>query len=257
MPTGVRERVPFALGPRDDTGQLAARFAAEGFVSIPQILEPECALWLHTLLRERGDWMQAINSGEKLVELDRPTRAAMPADRASQLDQAVYAGARHGFQFRYETIRVPDAASERMASADPLAAFAAWWSQGEPRNLLRRITGCPEFSFADAQATAYSPGDFLTEHTDDVDGKGRVAAYVIGLTPQWRLEWGGLLVLHPQAGEAARAMVPEFNRLNIMRVPQSHSVSEVTRAAAYRRYSITGWLRHQFPEPGSERPEQQ
>ena len=247
----------FALAPRNDIDQLRHTFATHGVVSVPDVLAEHSAMELYQHLRERQDWKQSIASGNSLVELDRPTRASLSPEQARQLDDAVYAGARQHFQFRYETIRVPDAASERMASADPLAAFAAWWSQGEPRNLLRRITGCPEFSFADAQATAYSPGDFLTEHTDDVDGKGRVAAYVIGLTPQWRLEWGGLLVLHPQAGEAARAMVPEFNRLNIMRVPQSHSVSEVTRAAAYRRYSITGWLRRQCPEPGLERSEQQ
>ncbi len=210
---------------------------------MPDILATDCAERLHLLLRGRDDWRQAINSGEKLVELDRPARASMSAEQCEQLDQAVYAGARHGFQFRYETIRVPDAPEERRASGDPLATFADWWSQGEPRALLRRITGMREIDFADAQATAYSPGDFLTEHSDDVDGKGRLAAYVLGLTPRWRLEWGGMLVFHPQADEAARALVPGFNRLNLMRVPRPHSVTEVTRAAAYRRYSITGWLR--------------
>ncbi len=213
-------------------------------MSVPDILEEECAIRLHNVLRERSDWVQAINSKDRLVELDRATRAGMGEEKSGQLDQAVYAGAQYDFQFRYETIRVPDSPTERRKSSDPLAKFAHWWSRGEPRALLRKITGLEEISFADAQATAYSPGDFLTGHSDDVDGKGRLAAYVLGLTPKWRLEWGGLLVFHPKGAESARALVPGFNRVNLFRVPRLHSVSEVSRATAFRRYSITGWLRH-------------
>lgn len=178
-----------------------------------------------------------------MFELDRAARAALSARQRSELDEAVFSGARGGFQFRYETIRVPDDHRARSASRDPLAAFARWWSGGAARRLLRDITGLADIEFADAQATAYSPGDFLTEHDDAVHGKRRLAAYVLNLTPQWRLEWGGLLMFHPSGQQPARALVPGFNRLNLFRVPQAHSVSEVTRAAAYRRYAITGWLR--------------
>lgn len=233
----------FALHPRRDAEALADEFARTGVLSISPILDDPSARRLHELLRAREDWLQVINSGEKLVELDRPTRANLSEEQRDQLDQAVYAGARYAFQFRYETIRVPDTAAERMASTDPLAAFALWWSQGEPREFLRTVTRQPKISFADAQATAYSPGDFLTGHDDNVAGKGRVAAYVLGLTPKWQLEWGGLLAFHLANESAVRALVPGFNRLNIFRVPQRHSVTEVTRAAAFRRYSITGWLR--------------
>jgi Rps23 Pro-64 3,4-dihydroxylase Tpa1-like proline 4-hydroxylase len=59
----------------------------------------------------------------------------------------------------------------------------------------------------------------------------------------WRLEWGGLLLFHGSDGNVERGLVPAFNSLNLFAVPRMHSVSEVTRAAAYRRYSITGWLR--------------
>lgn len=245
--TDKASEIAFALAPRPDIAQLADTFARDGVVSVPDVLTLECATALHALLRARGDWRQAINSGDKLVELDRPTRAGMAAEQVAQLDTAVYAGARQGFQFRYETLRVPDDAAARRASDDPLAAFALWWSSGEPRDLLRRITGMPAIAFADAQATAYAPGDFLTEHTDDVDGKGRLAAYVLNLTPRWRIEWGGLLLFHGDDGTAARALVPAFNRLNLFAVPRPHSVSEVSRASPYRRYAITGWLRKRAP----------
>ena len=233
----------FALAPRNDIDQLRHTFATHGVVSVPDVLAEHSAMELYQHLRERQDWKQSIASGNSLVELDRPTRASLSPEQARQLDDAVYAGARQHFQFRYETLRVPDAEAERRQSDDPLAAFALWWSSGEAREFLRQVTGEPAMAFADAQATAYAPGDFLTEHTDDVDGKQRLAAYVLGLTPKWQVEWGGLLLIHGEGNREARALVPGFNRLNLFRVPRSHSVSEVTRVAPYRRYSITGWLR--------------
>ncbi len=233
----------FALNLRHDPDELAEEFARTGVLSIAPILDEASAAELHNLLRARDDWVQVINSGEKLVELDRATRSNLTERQREELDKAVYAGARYDFQYRYETIRVPDNDDERRKSSDMLAKFARWWSSGEPREFLRTVTRCPHIQFADAQATAYSPGDFLTGHDDDVAGKGREAAYVLGLTPKWRLEWGGLLAFHLGNEDASRALVPGFNRLNIFRVPQRHSVTEVTRSAANRRYSITGWLR--------------
>lgn len=237
-------RQSYALGPRGDEAELAARFAQRGIVSIPGILDEESATALHALLRGREDWRQVIGGAHRLVELDRPTRAELSEEQRSQLDQAVYAGAREGFQFRYETLRVPDSAAERAASADPLAAFASWWSSEPVLSMLRRVTGAPHIAFADMQATAYSPGDFLTAHDDDVAGKNRIAAYVLNLTPTWRVEWGGLLAFHDEADPEVAALAPAFNRLNLLRVPRRHSVTEVTRAAAYRRYALTGWLRY-------------
>ena len=222
---------------------LTAEYKARGIVRIASFLADERATQLHQELRDRGDWMQVFNSGDKLFELDRETRAALDPDRKIALDEAIYAGARDGFQYRYETIRVPDEEEARKASGDPLAGLALDLSGGDTRELLRLITGADDIRFADAQATAYSPGDFLTGHDDGFPGKNRRAAYVLSLTPMWRIEWGGLLVMHGDEKTGARAYAPMMNVLTLLRVPQMHSVSEVSRAAPYRRYSITGWLR--------------
>lgn len=233
----------FATVAREDEQAMRDAFARDGLVRIPAFLPDPEAASLYADLRSREDWRQIFNSGDKLFELDRSTRAGMPAAEKSQLDELIYARARAGFQYRYETIRVPDSRSERSASDDPLAALALWLSSGSTRQFLRRIADAPDIAFADAQATAFSPGDFLTGHDDAFEGKNRRAAYVLSLTPVWRVEWGGLLVMHGQGDAPARAFVPGMNVLTLFRVPQMHSVSEVTRAAPYRRYSVTGWLR--------------
>jgi Rps23 Pro-64 3,4-dihydroxylase Tpa1-like proline 4-hydroxylase len=233
-----------------DTEQaaLAQAYARDGIVRIPGALADEFAVGLYNQLRERGDWLQVFNSGEKLFELTRDMRRELPAEKQAELDQAIYASARNGFQYRYETIRVPDSRAERDASTDALFHVAQSLSTEPVLGILRGITGAADINYADAQGTAYSPGDFLTGHDDSFEGKNRRAAYVLSLTPVWRLEWGGLLVMHGEGDAPSRAWMPGMNVLTIFQVGQMHSVSEVTRAAAYRRYSVTGWLRAE-PQP--------
>ena len=95
----------------------------------------------------------------------------------------------------------------------------------------------------DGQATRFLPGHFLTGHDDNDFNLGRVAAYVVGLTPHWRTEWGGLLQFHAEDGDVERGLAPKFNTMNVFTVPRLHSVSQVTEFAGAPRLSVTGWLR--------------
>lgn len=241
--TSTPERGEFRLNPQLDLESLAREYARSGRLHIPQFLIDADAEALLANLKQRDDWLLVVNQDDKTFELDRTVQAAMSADQRGALEQAAYAGARYGFQFRYESLRVPDDQAGREAMDDPLARFALFLSSPPVVELLRAITGKSGIDFADAQGTAYGPGHFLTAHDDDVAGKQRHAAYVYNLTPQWRADWGGLLLFHGADGHVERALVPSFNALNIFAVPQPHSVSLVAPFAANRRYSITGWLR--------------
>ncbi len=233
----------FALGPDLDPRQLARRFAETGRIHIPGFLQARDAQRLFTDLRARQDWCLVLNQGDKLFEMDRTAQARLSDEQRAQLDMAVYQRARRGFQFRYETVRVPDAAAERAADPTPLGAFARFMSSPASIAFLRSVSGCHDIAFADAQATAYGPNHFLTAHDDAVAGKNRIAAYVFNLTPEWRPDWGGLLMFHGADGHIEQAFTPRFNALNIFKVPQVHSVSCVAPFVPYRRYAVTGWLR--------------
>ncbi len=238
----MTDPMPFRLAPDIDVDALRTRFARDRRVRIQPFLDHDVALALHAQLRARDDWKQIVNSGDKVFELDRATRAAMSADQAAALDEAVRQGARHGFQYRYESLRLPDGNATPPDDASPIAAFPRWMSSDPVRAIVRAVTGCADIGFADGQATAYAPGDFLTGHDDEVAGKRRRAAYVLGLTPTWRPEWGGLLLFHGADG-ALDGLAPGFNSIDLFAVPQPHSVSLVTPSAAYRRYAVTGWMR--------------
>lgn len=237
----------FTLNPALDADRLRDDYRRFGRVRIQDFLVGDGPERLLVDLTARGDWRQVLNSGDKLYELDQATRESLTAAQRTALDEAVYADARHGFQYRYEAIRVPDGQGDRRTSADILARFASWLSSPMALAFLSHVTGAKDARFADSQATAFGPGDFLTAHDDGVAGKDRRAAYVFSLNPQWRAEWGGLLLFHGADGAVA-GLAPGFNTLDLLAVPQPHSVSYVNRAAAGRRYSITGWLRAQ-PQP--------
>ncbi len=230
-------------------GRAKADFAEHGWARLAPFLRDEDALALEAHLRARSDWRQHLNQGERLFELDRQTRAAFSRERREALDAAVFRNATEGFQFRFEGIRLPDAAAARLSDATMLGAFGRLLDAPATLDLLRHICADRRIRFADAQATLYSAGDFLTEHDDDVAGKNRIAAWTLGLNPRWRLDWGGLLHLAGAGAGDALALVPGFNMLTLFRIPRPHSVSLVSPAAPVGRLGVTGWLRA-GPRPG-------
>jgi SM-20-related protein len=70
----------------------------------------------------------------------------------------------------------------------------------------------------------------------------RRVAYVLGLTKDWKFDWGGFLqFLDPESGRVIDSFPPAFNVLTLFRVPQWHSVSFVTPFAMGQRLSLLGW----------------
>lgn len=238
----------FRINPDLDPAALAEEYAATSRVRIHGLLAPEGVAELHDYLEGCDEWWHLINMPGGVLELDADERAAMSAERRAALDSEVHARARTGFQYRYEALRVPEDEEEMDEAENPLTDFARLMSSKPMLAMLREVTGYADLSFSDGQATAYGPGDFLTCHDDDVAGKNRRAAYVFGMTPAWRTEWGGLLLFHGAGDRTVTGHVPRFNTLDLFSVPQPHSVSIVTPAAPTRRYAVTGWLRSGQPE---------
>lgn len=231
------------LNPELDVAAHAETYRARGRVRIVDLLLRDDAARLHDYLDAQQDWWHLINTPDGVLEFDRCDRARMGAKRRKALDDTVFEGARTGFQYRYEGLRVPDDPEQPENDDDLLGVFARLMSSAPMLTMLRRVTGHDAITFSDGHATAYGPGDFLTGHDDDVPGKNRLAAYVYGLTPIWRPEWGGILMFHERASALVTGHVPSFNTLDLFSVPQRHSVSIVTPSAPHRRYAVTGWLR--------------
>jgi Rps23 Pro-64 3,4-dihydroxylase Tpa1-like proline 4-hydroxylase len=231
----------YRVNPDLDLEALARTYREEGRVRIYGLLD-QGSIELHRYFEASDHWIHLIGADGEVLELDKAARAAMSPAEWGAIEEAACIRARDRFQYRYQALRVPED-EEIGQSDDPLTAFALLMQSEEMIDLLRAVTGFGGLAFTDGQATAYGPGDFLTAHDDDVAGKNRVTAYVYGLTPHWRVEYGGMLLFHGEADRTVEGLAPRFNTLDLFSVPQRHSVSMVTPSAPHRRYAVTGWLR--------------
>jgi len=172
---------------------------------------------------------------------------ALSVDQRVELTSAIHAKATSGFQYLFDSYRISDEAEAGRLQHGPLADFFASLNAPEMIARFRAMTGDDTIAYADAQATRYRPGHFLTVHDDYQADKDRLYAYVVNLTPVWRADWGGLLMFVAEDGHVAEAFTPRWNALNLLKVPQPHAVSVVAPFARGARYSITGWLRSRRP----------
>lgn len=231
------------IAPRTDTGLRRQELAGRGWTQLPGFLEQGSAEALHATLAQVVDWRFVLNHQGRHHDVHPLQVAAIDAAAREAIASGIAAGAQRGFQYAYDNYPVGDIAADGGALPPLLAGVHDLVAAGGFVAFLRDLTGDTRIATADLQATRYRPGHFLTTHDDQVDGKHRLYAYVLGLTKHWRPEYGGLLLFPDGAGHIAHGLTPGFNVLSIFRVPQPHSVSQVASFAPTFRYSITGWLR--------------
>jgi Rps23 Pro-64 3,4-dihydroxylase Tpa1-like proline 4-hydroxylase len=231
------------LNPDLDAAAIAGVYASHGRVHIPMIFPVEVAKRVHHTFVAHTSWSRVVRSASRHYDLVPGGWDALTGEQRTEIERAVHAQGRGEFGYFYDNFPIADhhAAGRHLDSF--LMRVYEFLNSAPFLGFARTVTGDPTIAFADAQATCYRIGDFLTAHDDGVEGKHRRAAYVLNFTPAWRADWGGLLQFLDRDGHVAEAYTPAFNALNILRVPQPHAVSYVSPLAGGARYSITGWLR--------------
>ena len=227
------------LNPALDRARLAQEFQRAGRLQIRRVLTPASAQRIHACLTGETRYDLAVNGtgeGSDFPGLSQDQRRAhaKAAWRRVGTD---------GFQFLYDRHSLSRHGEPYADPAHYWARVTAFLNGGEFLTLVRTVTGIAEIAFADAQATLYRAGHFLTVHDDNVAVLNRRVAYVMSFTSQWRPEWGGLLEFIGADGQVEAGYVPNFNSLRLFRVPMKHHVSYVAPFAMTGRYAITGWLR--------------
>jgi Rps23 Pro-64 3,4-dihydroxylase Tpa1-like proline 4-hydroxylase len=233
-----------AMADHHDTGAYAARFAAAGRLHIPNFLQPDDAHRLHEAVVRRVRWSRLlIHDGPKIMS--GPDWARLSAEERRKIDAEVAAAARVRFEGRFWNLDLTDTGAPYQGDPPELVALSIFLNSEPFLAFARAVTGLAAIDMADAQATLYRAGDFLHPHTDtdDTPGKNRLCAYVLSLTPNWNMEWGGLLCFAGEGGHVAECYTPAWNALNLLKVPQNHFVSSVAGFVDAGRYSVTGWLR--------------
>jgi Rps23 Pro-64 3,4-dihydroxylase Tpa1-like proline 4-hydroxylase len=231
----------FRINARLDAHELSQRFQKTGRLQIEDFLELPDARKLSESL-DALDWRLVLNSGERHVDLHPSQLAALqPAQQAAILAEVKKNAVNH-FQYLYENYPVADMAEAGTLDHRMLkTAFETMNSQAV-RDFLASVTG-ETTDFCDMQATRFSPGHFLTVHSDNATNKNRKLAYVLSLTGGWSPTWGGQLQFLDQRDNPSGTYIPRFNALSVFRVPTPHHVTQVTNFAPKGRVSLTGWFR--------------
>jgi hypothetical protein len=225
-----------------DSAALAARLAATGRVQIPDLLDDASAAMLREEAVARTPFQTVTLGGKGHVDLPAAWLEGLTPAQRTDMGRAAQEAATERFHYLYDNHPLWDL--DQAGRLD--GVWKAWLDFANSEAFLgfmRDITGEGRIAFADAQVTRYRRGHFLTAHDDGIEGKNRYFAYVLNLSPRWMIEWGGLLMFHGDDGHVAEAFLPNFNSLNLLKVPALHSVSQVSLFAGDDRLAITGWLR--------------
>lgn len=235
------------MNPRLDARDFAGIYARDGVVQIEGFLTPDSADRIEAALKTATPWGLSLTDANGKGEWLSP-KALQTLGREGLVGKAkaAMAGARSGFAFSFLAYQIIDAFLAGEEPGHPTHDLLQLLNDPDVREFCAAVAGETGITKIDAQATLFRPGDYLTLHNDTGVGERR-AAYTLGLTREWRPDWGGQLLFHDEAGDVPRGLAPRFNVLTLFKTPQWHSVATVAPYAGAPRLSITGWLRDDPP----------
>lgn len=213
-------------------------FAKNRWVVVPNFLHNDVAERLRNYLLSHhmnGEWHHASQisglPGTQYV-LDLPKNLAkIVANRAS-------ANVRGGGCLAYSFLRTLKQGSETTNPA--LRQVFEMMSSERLMGAIQKITDLPVGSVETIFASRYLTGDFLDPHTDAAPGDLRQLAFVINLSKDWDVSWGGNLII-----DNVHTVTPQFNNLIMFDVRgpgRLHYVSPVTDKTDETRLAVSGWL---------------
>ena len=250
----MTREIDLRLNPKLDPAPFAEAYAQGKLVKIPDVLEPECAEAVAQVLERAIEWRLVFpepssdpGGHENVVHLTAKDIAALGRDEMARRMQAVMERARDNYGYLYNAYPMIEAYTGDWDPGHPIHSLTEFLNSEEFLEFGRAVIGVDKVTKADAQATLYTRGNFLTRHVDEGHDRERRAAYTFGFTRRWQPDWGGLLMLVDDDLDIARALLPRFNVLSVFDGCMLHSVSAVAPFAGAGRYQITGWFRDDPP----------
>ncbi|MEQ1929720.1 MAG: 2OG-Fe(II) oxygenase family protein [Parvularculaceae bacterium] len=238
------EPATIRLNPALDLARYAKVYADHGIVQIPSLLEDRGAAAVGDLLQRSIPWRVLLtDADDKPRHFSREELQALGPERSKAMLADVMARARQNRGFFYKTYPMIEAYLKGWDPGHPIHQLTEFVNSAEFLDLGRAVAGIDAITKADAHATFYGPGDFLTRHLDYGEDRERRAAYVLGLTRDWQPDWGGLLLFLNEKQDVSEGYLPRFNVLTIFDVKFLHTVTQVSSFAGAGRFSIAGWFR--------------
>ncbi|WP_286266084.1 2OG-Fe(II) oxygenase [Thalassotalea atypica] len=231
------------LARQEPPKNLVDQFKSNGYIKVPNALSNETAELITQHITKQKQWNLVFDHNGQHQDLNNLEVEQWNSKQKQDLQSIIYQQAAQGFQYHYETIPLYDIYHDNLLPDHFFNHIMEFLNQDATLSYFRQLLSAPHISFADGQITRFRQGHFLNRHNDDVDSKNRIAAFVINLTKEWRVDWGGALHLLDSNQNITKSFAPSFNEINIFKIPVDHYVGYVSPFAAQDRISITGWLR--------------
>ena len=231
------------LNPDLDPDALASEFRKDRRIRIANVLKEDVANRIYETLANKVSYELAYVVDGQNLSMSIERLSAITPQQRRDLFTALYAEASRGVGFIYNRFHLNHAKDHEDADIRFLHEFQDFLNSQKLFDLIGAITGVDDIVVADAQATCYRAGHYLTRHRDDLSGQERRLAYVFGFSQSWHPDWGGLLQFFEQDGTPRDAWAPGFNTLSMFDVRHVHAVTHVAPYAAAPRLSITGWFK--------------
>jgi Rps23 Pro-64 3,4-dihydroxylase Tpa1-like proline 4-hydroxylase len=232
------------LHPELDLARARESYARRGVVQIQDVFEPAVATAIDSVLAGPVPWRTLLtDEGDRPIHFSNAELQALGREKVNAMFKDALSRARQNRGFLYNTYPMIEAYLKGWDKGHPIHALTEFINSAEFLGLGRAVTGIAGITKADAHATAYHPGHYLTRHLDYGDDHERRAAYVLGFSRGWQPDWGGLLLFLNERQDVTEGYLPRFNALTIFDIKYLHTVTQVSSFAGGVRRSITGWFR--------------
>lgn len=245
------------LNPELEADKWAKIYARDELVRIPNVLPDELADAVADMLRTSVSWRlvfpepdPSAPGGDRVVQLTQQEIASIGREALGARIRGVMERATGNYGYMYNAYPMIEAYTSNWDPGHPIHLLTEFLNSPEFLDFGRQVIGVDTITKADAQATLYTRGHFLTRHVDQGVENERRCAYTFGFTRNWQPDWGGLLMLIDEELDITRAFLPRFNTLSIFNGRALHAVSPVSPFAGDARFQITGWLRDDPPVTG-------
>lgn len=235
------------LNPALDVEKHARLYREQGWVQVHELFPEDTAAQIEQLLKQLPYRLICQNDAEQNLLLTRDELAAMSAEDRRKLEQGIRERAARSVGYTYFMYPMIRARLQNWDPGHPIHALTDFFNSPPFISFARRLVSYDGITKIDVHASQYSPGHYLTTHTDnDPTVHGR-AAYTIGFSRGWRADWGGLLLFLDDREDVRHGFVPRFNVLTVFDGLRSHTVTSLAPFAPRPRLSFAGWFRDDPP----------
>lgn len=172
--------------------------------------------------------------GEQFAMTDAQL-AGLPESNRNQLVKQIHDSASNGEGYLYSKRTVIND-----SSANACSEVLKWLNSDETIELVTDITGLSDLSYALCDGVRFSKGQFLTDKANRITSKFEKIGFMLDFTPDWNINWGGLLHLHSVYEDSGVTFTPVFNNMILFDASFDYSVTYLANYIKYNRYSLMG-----------------